>query len=157
MPCKSAFARLEGAVLVSACLVGVQCRYDGSSNIHRSILKIPGIALIPICPEQLGGLATPRPRAHLVGGDGQAVLGGKAQIITEQGQAVTAAFHLGASQAFKIARILRARYAILKERSPSCGTHAIWIGGHLKDGLGVTAAMLRARGVCIMNEDGVML
>ena len=157
MPCKSAFARLEGAVLVSACLVGIQCRYDGSSNIHRSILKIPGVVLIPLCPEQLGGLATPRPSAHLVGGDGQAVVSGKAQVITEQGQAVTAAFLLGASQAFKIARILRARYAILKERSPSCGTHAIWIEGHVEDGPGVTAAMLRARGVCIMNEDGLML
>jgi len=157
VPCKSAFARLEGAVLVSACLVGIQCRYDGSSNIHRSILKIPGIVLIPICPEQLGGLATPRPSAHLIGGDGHAVVAGKAQVITEQGQAVTAAFLLGASQAVKIARILRARYAILKERSPSCGTHAIWIGGHLKDGLGVTAAMLSAQGVCIMNEDGLLL
>jgi uncharacterized protein YbbK (DUF523 family) len=137
--------------------VGIQCRYDGSSSTHRSILKIPGIVLIPLCPEQLGGLATPRPSAHLVGGDGQGVVGGKAQVITEQGQAVTAAFLLGASQAVKIARILRARYAILKERSPSCGTHAIWIEGHLKDGLGVTAARLSAQGVCIMNEDGLML
>ena len=135
MPRKSAFARLEGAVLVSACLLGIQCRYDGSSNIHRSILNIPGIALIPICPEQLGGLATPRPSAHLVGGDGQAVVNGKAQVITEQGQDVTAAFLLGASQTGKVARILRARYAILKERRPSCETHAIWIEGHLKDGL----------------------
>ena len=156
MPRKSAFARLEGAVLVSACLLGIQCRYDGSSNIHRSLLKIPGILLIPLCPEQLGGLATPRPSAHLVGGDGQAVVNGKAQVITEQGKAVTTAFLLGASQTCKIARILRARYAILKERSPSCGTHAIWIEGHLKDGLGVTAAMLSALGVCIMNEDGLM-
>ena len=157
MPRKSAFARLEGAVLVSACLLGIQCRYDGSSNIHRPILKIPGIVLIPICPEQLGGLATPRPGAHLVGGDGQGVVNGKAQVITEQGQDVTAAFLLGASQACKIAQILRAGYAILKERSPSCGTHAIWIEGHLKDGPGVTAAMLSARGVCIMNERGLML
>ncbi len=157
MPCKSAFARLEGTVLVSACLLGIQCRYDGSSKTHRPILKIPGIFLIPICPEQLGGLATPRPSAHLVGGDGQAVVVGKAQVITEQGQAVTSAFLLGASQACKIARILRTRYAILKERSPSCGTHSIWIEGHLKDGPGVTAAMLSAQGVCIMNEHGLML
>jgi uncharacterized protein YbbK (DUF523 family) len=95
VPRKSAFARLEGTVLVSACLLGIQCRYDGTSKIHRSLLKIPGIVFIPICPEQLGGLSTPRPSAHLVGGDGQAVVGGKAQDITEQGQAVTAAFLLG--------------------------------------------------------------
>jgi uncharacterized protein YbbK (DUF523 family) len=120
-------------------------------------MKLSGVVLIPICPEQLGGLATPRPSAHLVGGDGQAVVDGKAHVVTEQGQAVTAAYLLGASQACKIARILRARYAILKERSPSCGTHAIWIEGLLLDGPGVTAAMLSARGVCIMNEDGLML
>jgi uncharacterized protein YbbK (DUF523 family) len=157
VPCKSAFARLEGSVLVSACLLGIQCRYDGSSSIHRSIFKLPGIVLIPICPEQLGGLATPRPSAHLVGGDGQGVVGGKARVITEQGQDVTEAFLLGASQACNIAHILRAGYAILKEKSPSCGTHAIRIEGLLKEGLGVSAAMLSARGVCLMNEHGLML
>jgi uncharacterized protein YbbK (DUF523 family) len=157
VPRKSAFARLEGTVLISACLLGIQCRYDGSSNLHRSIFNIPGIVLIPICPEQLGGLATPRPGAHLVGGDGQGVVGGKAQVITEQGQDVTPAYLLGASQACKIAQILRAGFAILKEKSPSCGTHAIWREGLLLEGLGVTAAMLSARGVCIMNEHGLML
>jgi uncharacterized protein YbbK (DUF523 family) len=157
VPRKSAFARLEGPVLISACLLGIQCRYDGSSNLRKSLLKIPGIVLIPLCPEQLGGLSTPRPSAQLAGGDGRAVMGGKAQVITEQGRAVTAAFLHGASQACKIAGILQARYAILKERSPSCGTHAIWIGGLLLDGQGVTAAMLSAQGVCIMNEHGLVL
>jgi uncharacterized protein YbbK (DUF523 family) len=157
MPRESAFARLEGPVLVSACLLGIQCRYDGSSKTNRPILKLPGIILIPVCPEQLGGLPTPRPRAHFIGGDGQTVVGGRARIITEQGQDVTAEFLLGASQACKIARITQARYAILKERSPSCGAHTIWIEGCLKDGPGLTAAMLGAQGVCIMNEDGQML
>jgi uncharacterized protein YbbK (DUF523 family) len=135
VPRKSTFARLEDTVLVSDCLSGIQCRYDGSSNIHNSILNIPEILLIPIGTEQLGGLATLLPSAHLAGDDGLEVVGGQTQVITEQGQAVTAAFLLGASQAVKISRILRAGYAILKERRPSCETHAIWIEGHLKDGL----------------------
>jgi uncharacterized protein YbbK (DUF523 family) len=157
VPRQSAFAGLEGAVVVSACLLGIQCRYDGLSKVHRPILKLPGVILIPVCPEQLGGLPTPRPSAYLVGGDGRSVGEGKAQVITEQGQTVTEAFLLGAHQVCEIACLLKARYAILKERSPSCGTHMVRIEGHWKDGLGVTAAMMSSQGVCVINEHGLVL
>lgn len=151
---QSSFAGLAGNVLVSACLLGLRCRYDGSSRTLRSLSKVSDITIIPVCPEQLGGLSTPRPRAYLAGGDGGAVIEGAAQVIDAQGRDVTGAFLLGAAQACRIARILRVRYAILKERSPSCGTHRVHVGGRVCDGLGVTAAMLRRQGVIVVNEDG---
>ena len=154
---QSPFGRLEGPVLVSACLLGIRCRYDGSSKTRRSILKIQDIIIIPVCPEQLGGLPTPRPNAYFVGGDGAAVVKGSAFLRDIHDQDVTHAFLFGATQVSKVARILRARYAILKERSPSCGTHAVWIEGKLQRGYGVTSAMLKDLELSLMNEDGLML
>jgi len=157
MPDQSPFGRLEGTVLVSACLLGVNCRYDGSSKVSRPVLEIPGIAIVPICPEQLGGLPTPRPSAQFTGGDGEAVMKGTARLIDARGRDVTAAFLVGAEQACLLAGKLRARFAILKERSPSCGTHVVWVEGRQCEGRGVAAAMLAGLGVSIVNEDGVRL
>ena len=154
---QSPFGRLEGPVLVSACLLGIRCRYDGSSKTVRSLLKIHDAVLIPVCPEQLGGLPTPRPKAYFVGGDGEAVVKGSAFLRDIHDRDVTHAFLFGAAQACKVARIIGARYAILKERSPSCGTHAVFIGGDLQLGCGVTSAMLKDLGLSLMNEDGLML
>jgi len=154
---QSPFGRLESPVLVSACLLGIRCRYDGSSKTRRSILEIQDIIMIPVCPEQLGGLPTPRPNAYFVGGDGAAVVRGRAFLRDIHDQDVTHAFLFGARQVCKVARILRARYAILKEKSPSCGTHTVWIEGNLQRGYGVTSAMLIDLGLSLMNEDGLML
>jgi uncharacterized protein YbbK (DUF523 family) len=139
---------------VSACLLGVRCRYDGSSKTCRTILEMPGIIPVPVCPEQLGGLTTPRPPCHLVGGDGGAVLNGTALVRDENGRDVTAVFRAGASEVCRIARMVHAKHAILKERSPSCGTHVVWRDGELVAGCGVAAAMLKDQGTCVMNEDG---
>ncbi len=115
---------------------------------------MPGIIPVPVCPEQLGGLPTPRPPSHLEGGDGGAVLNGTALVRDEDGRDVTAAFRAGACEVCRIARMVHAQVAILKERSPSCGTRVVWRDGELVAGCGVAAAMLKARGVCVMNEDG---
>ncbi len=139
---------------MSACLLGVRCRYDGSAKACRSILEIPGIIPVPVCPEQLGGLPTPRPPSHLEGGDGSAVIDGTALVRDGNGRDVTGAFRAGATEVCRIARMVHAEYAILKERSPSCGTHAVWREGALVAGCGVAAAMLKAQGVGVMNEDG---
>lgn len=155
MPDQSPFGGLKGPVLVSACLLGVKCRYDGTSQDAGPLLDVPGVSLVPVCPEQLGGLPTPRPRAHLVGGDGHAVLQGRALVEDEHGREVTPAFVRGAGQVCLLAEKLHARYAVLKERSPSCGTHVVWVEGSVCGGRGVTAAMLEARGVCVMNEQGL--
>ncbi|MCE5275937.1 MAG: DUF523 domain-containing protein [Syntrophaceae bacterium] len=157
MPHQPIFEQVEGPVLVSACLLGIRCRYDGRSRTRRWILKLPHIIPVPVCPEQLGGLPTPRPAAHLVGGDGRAVARGRATVSTASGEDVTRCFLSGAGYACKIARILGVRYAILKEGSPSCGTHRVWVRNESQEGLGVTAAMLLRLGICLMNEDGLMI
>lgn len=125
--------------LVSSCLVGLNCRYDGAakpSAICRSALA--GAVWIPVCPEQLGGLPTPREPAELVGGQGEEVLAGQARVVTRKGEDVTAQFIGGARQVLRIAAAQGVAGAFLKKGSPSCG------GGEV---LGVTAALLRSKGI----------
>ena len=141
---------------MSACLLGIRCRYDGSARELDIIQKIPGVIFIPVCPEQLGGLPTPRPEAFLIGGDGEAVIKGNAFVRDSQGRDVTRAFLKGANTTHAIALELKIAHALLKERSPSCGTHKIMLGGDFQMGVGVTAAILKAMGVNLMNEDGLI-
>lgn len=154
MPRKSAVGQLKGPVLVSACLLGIPCRYNGKSKVQPAILENHDIIPVPVCPEQLGGLPTPRPPAHFVGGDGQEVLDGRAVVLDRDGRDVTTFFIDGARYTCEIARLLRVEWAILKERSPSCGIHHVWLEDRLIHGLGVTAAMLKQMGISLMNEDG---
>ncbi len=132
--------RYAGPVLVSACLLGVACRYDGRSKPSSRLLELAGSApLVPVCPEQLGGLATPRPAAGIVGGDGLDVLEGRARVLTvAAGTDVTAAFLTGAEETLRVARLLKVRRCILKGQSPSCG---------LRPKAGVTAALLVSKGL----------
>ncbi|OAQ21810.1 DUF523 domain-containing protein [Thermosulfurimonas dismutans] len=126
-------------VLISACLLGLATRYDGEilSEPVVTILK-ERYLLIPACPEQLGGLSTPRPAAEILEGDGLAVLSGKARVVNRQGEEVTEAFVRGAREVLKICQTLGIRRAFLKARSPSCG---------LSPKLGVTAALLLSKGL----------
>ena len=156
MPYKSAFERIDSPVLVSACLLGIPCRYNGLTKSHPEIYEQQDRILIPICPEQLGGLPTPRPPAYFVGGDGQDVLKNRAKLINDEGSDVTQHFINGAINACRIAQLLKVRWAILKEDSPSCGTHRIWTKEELVDGMGVTSAMLKDLGISLINEDGVL-
>ncbi|HEY9162715.1 MAG TPA: DUF523 domain-containing protein [Desulfomonilia bacterium] len=151
---QSAPVSLKSPIIVSACLLGFECRYDlkKSSGIK---FRIPeGALLIPVCPEQLGGLSTPRPKSMFEDGDAESVIRGIARIVTEDGNDVTGNFIKGAVAAKRITCITRARSAILKDKSPSCGTHFVMISGEFRKGLGVTAQILNGMGLCIVNEYG---
>lgn len=144
-------------ILVSACLVGERCRYDGGGfdgYLELQAMVARGEA-VPVCPEVLGGLGTPRPPAEIQGGDGEAVLRGAARLRTQEGQDVTEAFLRGAEATAALAREVGATGAILKARSPSCGVHAVYDGsfqGQTRPGPGVTAAWLAEQGLALAEE-----
>lgn len=125
--------------LISACLLGLCTRYDGKTKADRGCLaELIGKICIPVCPEQLGGLPTPREPADIIGGDGRDVLAGTAGVITKSGIDLTAEFIRGAEQVVQIARLQNISRAFLKARSPSCA---------VTGKIGVTAALLQAAGV----------
>lgn len=142
---------------VSACLVGCKCRYDKKSAWQEDIEQlVKNHSAIPICPEQIGGLPTPRDPAEIIGGDGFDVLDGKARVIDCNGNDVTEEFIDGARQALQIALTAGITEAILKERSPSCGSHMIYDGsfsGLKKAGVGVTAALFMRNGIAVSSEE----
>ena len=147
-------------LVLSACLLGRPCRYDGRSKPASAVQNFaaawPG-EVIPVCPEELGGLGTPRPGAELRGGDGSDALAGIARVVVcdpahpDDGRDVTAAFLLGALRADQLAG--DADRAVLKARSPSCGCGQTSIDGAFRDGDGVFAALLRARGVPVQTDE----
>lgn len=143
--------------LVSACLLGVACRFDGKDSLNVDIRKLvqEGKA-VPICPEEVGGLSTPRLPAEIVGGDGFDVLDGKAKVINIVGDDVTDQFIQGAQQALQLAQSFGVTEAILKEKSPSCGSQIIYDGsfqGKKLAGSGVTAALLQRHGIKVIAAD----
>jgi len=143
-------------LLISACLVGLNSRYDGTSKCYEQArqLVLEGKA-IPVCPEQLGGLPTPRPPAEIQRLDGDAVLRGMAKVLTKAGHDVTDSFVRGALETLKLARLAGVTQAILKDGSPSCGSRLIYDGtfsGTKKPGKGVTAALLASSGILVLTE-----
>ncbi len=134
------------AVLVSACLLGFCCRYDGKEKHYPDIDNIFEICHpVPICPEQLGGLATPRPPAERTGD----------RVMTENGADVTEAYEKGAKEAVKAADLYGCRFALLKEKSPSCGSGKIYDGTFtrtLREGDGTAARLLKAKGIRVYGE-----
>lgn len=142
----------SGPILVSACLLGVRCRYDGRSSDQPGLAEeLQGRRIVAICPEELGGLGTPRPAADLRGGDGQAVLDGAARVVTHEGEDVTAAFVAGAEEAVATALREGANEAVLKQGSPSCGSGSVHLHGALSVGDGVTAAALKRLGITVRS------
>lgn len=140
--------------MCSACLVGFTCRYDGQEKGQsRVTAALAGKHVVPVCPEEAGGLGTPRPPADLTGGDGGAVLTGVARVVTDAGHDVTDAFRAGARAAIDAAQAHGATVALLKARSPSCGTSTVWIDDELRPGLGVAAAALAERGLVVLSEE----
>lgn len=131
--------------IVSACLAGQRCRYDGTAKpCPRVIGLIRAGKAIPVCPEELGGLPTPRAPAEIV-----RVKGGQ-KVLQKSGTDVTAEFVKGAREALRIARLNKAEKAILKSKSPSCGIGQIYDGtfrGQLTKGDGVTAQLLMENGI----------
>ena len=143
-------------IIVSACLAGVNCKYDGGNNACQNVMKLVSEgAAIPVCPEQLGGCCTPRPPAEIIGGRGADVLDGKCRVMRKNGEDVTDEFIKGAQEVLKIARLVGAKKAILKAKSPSCGCGAIYDGtftGRLAEGSGVTAELLTRNGIEVVTE-----
>lgn len=143
--------------IVSACLVGCKCRYDHQSTLHLNVENlVKSRQAVPVCPEQFGGLSTPRNPAEIVGGDGFDVLDGNAKVIDNQGNDVTQEFIDGAYRALNIAQTIGATIAVLKKNSPSCGSHLIYDGsfsGIKREGVGVTVALLLRNGVNVTSED----
>ncbi len=124
--------------LVSACLTGLCTRYDGKTKPDASCLHfLQDKIVIPVCPEQLGGLPTPRSPADIINGDGYDVLHGNARIHTENGEDVSQAFIHGAKQVLQLAKLQAVDGICLKARSPSCG---------ISGTIGVTAALLKEHG-----------
>ena len=141
-------------MLVSACLLGVSCRYDGADRLCEAVAALAGLyRLIPICPEQLGGLPTPRPPATINRGVGADVLDGEASLFDIDGRDVTGPFLRGAEQTLHIAGTVGAVAAVLKESSPSCGVRETNRRNRAVPGHGVTAERLRREGIPIFNEE----
>ncbi|NLY21033.1 MAG: DUF523 domain-containing protein [Tissierellia bacterium] len=134
-------------ILVSACLLGINCRYDGKDNKVEEILSIlEKHNIIPICPEQLGGLTTPREPSEIVNG----------KVMSKSGVDVNEEFEKGAEEALKLSKMFNSSIAILKARSPSCGSIQVYDGnfnGSLIDGEGVTARLFRENGIEIFDEE----
>nr|VFK60752.1 MAG: Uncharacterized conserved protein YbbK, DUF523 family [Candidatus Kentron sp. TC] len=136
--------------LCSACLLGIDCVYDGGNNKNEEILRLlRRETLIPVCPEQLGGLPTPRIPAEQRG----------QRVITKKGVDVTENFRKGARETLRLARLYGAREVILKQRSPSCGVGQIHDGtfsGRVIVGNGITAALLKENGLKVMSEEDLL-
>jgi len=144
-------------IIVSACLLGLNTKYDGGNNRDEKIISIlneSGIYIIPVCPEQLGGLPTPRDPADLTD-SGEYILDGKGKVITWSGEDVTKYFIKGAYEVLKVAKLYNAKIAILKARSPSCGVDGAYQyrTRELKPWNGVTAALLKREGIRVINNE----
>ena len=133
--------------LCSACLLGVNCRYNGKTKPNKKIIKLATKEfLIPICPEQLGGLSTPRIAAEIING----------KVFTQDGNEVTKEFANGAQEVLKIAKLFGVKTAILKQKSPSCGCGKIYDGTfseNIIDGDGITAKLLKENGLKVQTEE----
>ncbi len=133
-------------ILVSACLLGLPCRYDGTGKADERLLALAKThQLIPVCPEQLGGLPTPRPSAERHG----------SRVLTRDERDLTTAFTKGAEQTLYLAQLYGCRIAILKANSPSCGNGQVYDGtfsGRLVPGDGLAAALLKQNGLTILSE-----
>ena len=143
--------------LVSSCLVGLCATWRAKDSTREKLEEMLASGqLIPVCPEQMGGLATPRPPAEIVGGDGDAVLDGKAKVMSREGVDVTENFIRGAEEVLKLAQRVRPDEIVMKEKSPSCGVRYIYDGsfrGHLVPGSGVTTALLRRHGFIVVSDE----
>ena len=136
-------------ILVSACLIGCDCSYRGDSNYREAVTALTAKhTLIPVCPEQLGGLPTPRVPAEVQPGDGS--------VLNKEGRDVSDFYRRGAEAALQIAKTAGADTALLKARSPSCGHGIIYdgsFGGTFRPGSGVTAALLDRNNIHVFTEE----
>ena len=148
---ESALVAARPALLVSACLLGVRCNHRGEASPSAAVAALgERYRLVPVCPETLGGLPTPRPAAERQA-DGR--------VLSAAGEDVTAAYRRGAQATVALAAGVGAAEAVLKARSPSCGCHEVYDGSFTRtrvDGLGVAAAALAEAGVALRSEEDVL-
>ena len=137
-------------IIVSACLVGIPCRYSAEGALNENIQRLAtDNCLVPVCPEQLGGLPTPRAAAEIRAG----------RVVTVRGEDVTEEFRRGAAAVLSVVRLISADMAILKSRSPSCGVGQIYDGtftGSVTVGNGITAALLMSAGIAVSGDDSFL-
>lgn len=134
-------------ILVSACLLGLNCRYCGGGALDAEVLKLnEKNCIIPVCPEQLGGLSVPRPPCEIKNG----------KVMGKDGTDKTDEFGKGAEETLRLAQMLGCTHAVLKERSPSCGSKTIYDGsftGQKIQGAGITASLLADNGIKVLSEE----
>lgn len=142
---------MKKKAIISACLLGVNCKYDGGNNCltQEKLNKLKEeYELVPVCPEAYGGLTTPRAPSERIDG----------KVISKLGTDVTAEYERGAQAALYLAQLFGAELAILKENSPSCGSGTIYDGsfsGVLTEGDGVTAQLLKKHGITVIGESKI--
>lgn len=136
-------------ILISACLIGDKCKYDGKSNYNPKIKDLlEKYELVPFCPEVEGGLPTPRVPSEIKGG----------RVVNQEGRDVTFQFEKGAELAYNVCMYLGIKTVILKKLSPSCGSNEIYDGGFshkVIKGDGVTASYLKRKGINVLTEDDI--
>ncbi len=139
--------------IVSACLAGIDCKYSGGNNLDSEVLDLvkEGKAIL-VCPEQLGGLPTPRLPSEIVENEDGI------KVVLENGEDITEEFLKGAKETLKIAKMMNIKKAILKSKSPSCGYGKVYDGSFsktLKDGNGITAKLLEENGIEIIKKEKI--
>ncbi|MBF0410684.1 MAG: DUF523 domain-containing protein [Candidatus Riflebacteria bacterium] len=154
-------------ILISSCLIGISSSYKGKFNEKASDFFIPimreaekyGFIFIPVCPEQLGGLSTPREPSELLS-NSEEIISGKGKILSKNGMDVTENFLRGGNEALKIADIFNIKTAIMKEKSPSCGKNNVYSGdfsGTLIKGMGITSFLLSGNGIKVYSDEEILL
>lgn len=146
-------------ILVSACLLGLNARYDGKGSVHPILQKYSRLGkYLPVCPEQMGGLPTPRNRVEITGAEDMRIC------LTDLGEDVTERFELGSREVIKLLELFPIQGAVLKEKSPSCGVHVIYDGSFqnkLITGQGITAALLLEHHIPVYSDteltEGILL
>lgn len=148
-------------IMLSACLAGVNCKYNGGNNLHPSFKDLAKSGdVVLVCPEELGGLSIPRNPCEIAGGSGEDVLNGQARVINKNGEDVSCYFVKGAQAVLELARTHQADLVILRRRSPSCGCGLIYDGSFtstLHAGDGVCAALLKQHGIKVISDDDYLV
>ncbi len=138
-------------MIISACLCGCDCKYNGKNNKNESCVELlKREKAVLVCPEQLGGMTTPRVPSEIIKNDGNI------SVISKEGKDVSKEFKKGAKEALKIAKLVDAKVAILKDGSPSCGSKYIYDGtfsGNKIKGEGITAKLFMENGIEVFSED----
>ena len=147
---------MKKKVLISACLLGKNCRYNGGHSQLNELNKLD-VEWIPVCPEESGGLGTPRPSAEMQE-NAETILNGKGKIITNKGKNVTAEFIQGAEQSLQLGLGAEVKIAVLKSKSPSCGIGKIYDGSFtktLKTGDGIFAHLCHENDIECISSDNI--